>query len=575
MDRAFQVTPIIVLNNNKNALAWTQTLAYRPPQEELKQRRGILFSLLNFKALQEQEEGGQEKMATLSRQIFHTLSEEYFSQDHGGISLALQTAWQRVKERQQLLLGPQPRYQVNLILTVIWGNQLYFIRDKETFLFLWRQEEIINYNNQESGEEILKDKDVIILCEPVAADYWQNQKFTRILAERSSGEWKEFLQQEINQLKIPATAPGMLLLQIKVEEKPGEEEIMDIGVIEEPELRPQIPSFITKYQNAFPQKVALHLPRFWRHFNLKTITNHFQGKGLTLLLLLLLFASILFNFQRRQQKERENQRQALKQEIERLISAGEEAMASDPSLSQRYLKEIKGIWPQLDSNLQTELDPLRQKLVRHLYRLKLLQLEPSDSWPAAAEQRLVFWEEKEGVINWQGEVVLPPQDEWQNIVALDTYSTPWGSNIYLLEQNGKIYKYPVLPQGGYGPGQDYLEKAPTSTNAIDLSINGAIYILFQGGEVKKFFRGNEVEFQLKGIYPSLQNAQAIFTSPELKNIYLFTTKRILAFDKEGNYQQGWELNSNLTLNSTNIFINAEEDTLWLGSKNQVWSGKIE
>ena len=88
------------------------------------------------------------------------------------------------------------------------------------------------------------------------------------------------------------------------------------------------------------------------------------------------------------------------------------------------------------------------------------------------------------------QIDLPAQLQ---VVSSDTFLT----YIYLLDKNSnQIYQYPRAT-GGFGEKKSWLKEKISLENATDMAIDGSIYISFQDGQVKRFFRGKEkVSFNL-------------------------------------------------------------------------------
>ncbi len=117
--------------------------------------------------------------------------------------------------------------------------------------------------------------------------------------------------------------------------------------------------------------------------------------------------------------------------------------------------------------------------------------------------------------------------------AADTYS----GRLYLLApEEGQIYRYNQSASGFSSPYAWMRDKADL-TQAVDMSIDGNIYVLAKNGKVMKFLRGQSVQFGLGIIDPPLDNAAEIFVSPELDFIYIMEPagQRIAVFDKSGQF----------------------------------------
>ncbi len=110
-------------------------------------------------------------------------------------------------------------------------------------------------------------------------------------------------------------------------------------------------------------------------------------------------------------------------------------------------------------------------------------------------------------------------DGWVNAVDLETYQR----NLYFLAADErKIYKYERL-NNRFAQRVQY-NVAGDLTNALDMSIDGNIYVLKEGGEVLSFYRGEVKPFSIKRLPPdALKNAYKIVK--QTKNFYFLAPAR--------------------------------------------------
>jgi len=136
--------------------------------------------------------------------------------------------------------------------------------------------------------------------------------------------------------------------------------------------------------------------------------------------------------------------------------------------------------------------------------------------------------------------------DWPAAVAIASYM----NNIYLLSPaDNQIFKYVSLV-GNYSTRNSYLLDT-ISTNlkdAIDLAIDGSVYVLMKNGDVLKFISGNKNDFALTGLpnntnekqkdpNATMVNPIRIITSVDMPNLYIADAgaKRVIVFDKDGKY----------------------------------------
>ena len=76
-----------------------------------------------------------------------------------------------------------------------------------------------------------------------------------------------------------------------------------------------------------------------------------------------------------------------------------------------------------------------------------------------------------------------------------------------------------------------------------MAIDGEIYVLKNTGEVKKFLKGSQQDFQLDIIDPKFEEVDKIIISPNLDYIYILEkkNKRLAIFSKKGAFIMQYKL----------------------------------
>ncbi len=156
-----------------------------------------------------------------------------------------------------------------------------------------------------------------------------------------------------------------------------------------------------------------------------------------------------------------------------------------------------------------------------------------------------------------------------------TTSAVFSTNIYLLDSvNSMIWKH-SQNETGYNKASKYFDssKKIDLKNAIDLSIDGNLYVLLQNGEIMKFSRNNlESQFTIRNI-PSpdntITNPTQIFTSEDSNKLYILDqgNNRILATDKSGEFSSQY-LFDDIKIES--FAVNSKLQKLWAISAGKVY-----
>ncbi|MFQ5578626.1 MAG: hypothetical protein ACE5G8_16740, partial [Anaerolineae bacterium] len=117
-------------------------------------------------------------------------------------------------------------------------------------------------------------------------------------------------------------------------------------------------------------------------------------------------------------------------------------------------------------------------------------------------------------------IALSGMEQWQVPVATGSYF----GNFYVLDsQANQIYRYLPTLNGYDNPPENYFapDAGVTLAGAVDMAIDGAIYVLFQDGRIEKYLSGRPTAFQLTGLDTPLKNPTAIFTAPDELVQYLY------------------------------------------------------
>lgn len=137
---------------------------------------------------------------------------------------------------------------------------------------------------------------------------------------------------------------------------------------------------------------------------------------------------------------------------------------------------------------------------------------------------IIFLTESGKVIEYnEGQFTLSETNDemWKKANSLAVYS----KFLYLLSpQDNQIWKY-ERRKGDYTSSKEYNLDADLS-KALDIAIDGSIFILSEGGEIIKLYRGNRQDFNVKSAENGdLENVNKIFTLPDQNYIYLLNSQK--------------------------------------------------
>lgn len=171
----------------------------------------------------------------------------------------------------------------------------------------------------------------------------------------------------------------------------------------------------------------------------------------------------------------------------------------------------------------------------------------------------------------QGELkVTDGSGKWEDARAISSFV----SNIYLLDSsNGQLWKH-VESDNGYGKGTAYATGNKVSLKgAVDMAVDGNIYVLLGDGNVAKFSKGSyDSTFSLKPIMGNskLESPAKIYTDADTNYIFVLDKKnnRIARFDKTGNFVNQYSIDGT---NIDDFVVNGKVEKLWMLSGGKIYS----
>lgn len=167
-----------------------------------------------------------------------------------------------------------------------------------------------------------------------------------------------------------------------------------------------------------------------------------------------------------------------------------------------------------------------------------------------------------------GKVIIPTDSQWNYPVKIAAF----GSNLYLLEKGGAIWKYPGI-SSGFGSKQEWLKN-----DSLDLvgqaqawTIDGSIYVLGQNGNIAKYVREVKDSFRVSDIPRPFGNAIAIYTDPSLDSLYVLDKGigRIVELDKNGSYK--FEYMVDEAKEASGMVVSQTDKKIFLLVNNKIFS----
>ncbi len=163
---------------------------------------------------------------------------------------------------------------------------------------------------------------------------------------------------------------------------------------------------------------------------------------------------------------------------------------------------------------------------------------------------------------------------WKGAQAIATYA----SNLYTLDPGaGTVWKY-TLSNGSYSKATDYTDTRTVSLKgALDLSIDGNIFVLKADGSAAKFVKGAyQSDFSLRDVPAPLNTIGAptkLFTDDTTNSIFVLDKKnnRIIKFDKSGEFNTQYVFDG-VALDS--FVVDAKLQKIWGLGSGKIYEGNL-
>lgn len=157
-------------------------------------------------------------------------------------------------------------------------------------------------------------------------------------------------------------------------------------------------------------------------------------------------------------------------------------------------------------------------------------------------------------------------------------------NFYVLDpQANVLLRYLPTADGYSAPPESYFPPDQTVdlSGAVDLAIDGAVYVLFRDGRVEKYLSGQPTDFNLSGLDKPLNNPTAIFTAPneEVQYIYIADAgnQRIVQLNKDGTFVRQFKPRPGEAVSFANlqdIYVDEIGGRLYILDSNNLYVGNI-
>lgn len=566
---------------------FAQVFEYAP--EAANEERGLLFAVVELKT------DPMLDPALAGKLVWDTLAEEYYAPSE---ETAIQALEQAVHAARNKLQGFSQMSTLDLVGVAFLDNVAYFARLGHPVLYLRRQGETRSLLPGDEvvsvGSQILEDGDVLILGSPGFAKNFNPQNLPET----------EFLVKEFEEGR---PIPGLLALLVRISALEVKESKL-MGVIKTvvKRLSPTLSAIAPRLAN-------LSLPAF-------------KLSRLITVLAVVLVLSVAFTLWRQSQKTRAA-------EFDRLLAVAAESLGEAEGLrglsNERALKLVEEAKASLAN--ATRLSPKSEKIgplvtkATGLYNdlekitpigdehvVYDLQLKVSgargislagsgetlyvaeeksdqtlvlklDGQPSAVEvsqqaggaEELVIEEDYLYLRKEDGfkrfnlgskEIDDPVEfDRYSKVIAAGTYL---GNIYFLVPEEDQIYKF-LVTESGYSSARPWLKDALVLDTAVDLTIDGEVWVLTNQGQVLRLGGGNKQTFLMSNLSTPFKQASKIFTRSDLNHLYVLDSGfgRVAVFDKEGEFVRQFKGEG---MDLTDLWVSPGEKYLYLLSGSKVY-----
>lgn len=229
----------------------------------------------------------------------------------------------------------------------------------------------------------------------------------------------------------------------------------------------------------------------------------------------------------------------------RLVVRGNRIYMLDQGLDQimRYgLDEISGLIPEANAGLVVQRG---QTLPEGQVVGELLDIAWAAAGGARRSSNLLALDSNGNLLEVDDALGVRPlaiagRDQWQSPRLLASYN----SNLYLLDSgSGRILRYRPSEDGYSNEPENYFEGETSIdlSQAVDMAIDGNIWVLYGDGTVQTFFQGRQQPFELEQPPNGpITQPQALYVGSEAgtaQSLFIADSggSRIVEYDKNGKY----------------------------------------
>jgi hypothetical protein len=613
--------------------SWSQVHSFIPEDEEKRKKRGILLAVFSFSNGE-----GTEAVAT-GRELLSRFHEEYYGETEAKVFACLKTAITKIDEEftrpeRHLEIAACVIIE-NLAYLAVKGRGKILLKRKSVFQTLIEGNEI----EIETASGQIKEGDLMLLGTSFLFQVLPEGRLKAALANETPEEVVEAMAPTILGQKEMARASSLVAL-IQAEKEEVEPESTELKAEKPPLVAPKFQprAFLNEIKERLSQ-VPSKLPRGVSRLYLRQKEREIKQKKMILtvavILIILLTVSVAFGSRSHEMNQKKQKFEAISSQIETAIQEGEALKELNPMKAKETLLQAQGLVNDLEE-LGVEKEKLAEiknrfeqalatvvkeheltevpvyydlSLIRDQGRGEKMALDGDQGVILDTQEKRLFsfnlgrksidvlaggdeltgaslvtvYNDRAYVLTEKGileveieskktNLVIEKDEEWGKILDLGAF----GSNLYLVDEKGMIWRYPRA-ETGFGSKQNWFGSgvSPDLSGVVSMGIDGSIWLLRDDGKILKFTRGAPDPFGYSGLDKEVVNPQALYLDEETENLYLLDrgNSRILVLAKSGEYQ-GQYLWSGMS-QATDLVVSEAEKRILLLVNDKVYVIEIK
>ena len=584
-------------------------------QKEKLDKRGQLLAVISLNNFRTEGE-----IAVVGKEIISRLQEEYYGDLSESAFKHLQTSVNKVVAETK-----EESFLLSIGAVVILGGVLYAVVNDGGKLIIHRQGEIspiLSEKDVLSG--YLQPGDNFLLG---SSDFFRlvDEGNLKNALRSSPQEGVEILAPLVHEQQTGGAAAVIF----RVFQKPKEEE-KELSSSEVVNVSKKTSSFSVLF-SSIKDKVFSCLELGMRQIKKRAIylkTNKeksFRSQknlmSLALILLALLAVSVFFGMRQREKLGLDKEAQVLFKQAQMKKEEGEALLNLNLAKSRQLLLESKDLIDQMNKDLKNqqflqfkeELEKVLSEILQEhevtgkpLFDLEIIKAEAFGNRLSFLSDRLIILDKKQNSVyslGMQGEgsvilaggeklkeaslltvagekvyilgkegilkagktseLLLEKDSQWSTILDMKGFA----NNLYLLDAQGEIWKYPFL-ETEFGSKQRWLKEAVDLDKALSMTIDGSVWVLLSDGNILRFTQGSLNYFKITGLEKDFSNASLIYTDFDAQNLYILDkgNSRVVVIDKSGEYKAGYHWSEISQANDLLVLEDEGEIFLLMGSK---------